>query len=320
MEISGEFKKSAFGGFNRKEVLDYIEQITIRTKENETQLHTKIQEISAANQALEGETIALKEKNQQLEKQLQEKNAQLSTLSEENQIITGKLTETETALSDLVNQSSGTESKLREQEAALTAAQKKLAQLTLQLEEKSCSLERAEARLTEAERHNTETADKLQALEAKSEKYDEFSYQLGEVFLDAHKRADMVLDHALSEAQELATSTNSAAKEIVDDFVSLQDSVRQIRSCVNTSLDVMNRQLACLTKELEEVIQRLHNGISVQQEKPESEAKVSDFIEKAMEQARSSPNKAETALQQNRKKGVVQGKSGLFDGFFHRDK
>ena len=57
MEKQALFKTSVVGGFNKSEVLTYIDELSSSSKEMEKQLGEKITELEAANQKL-GEDIA----------------------------------------------------------------------------------------------------------------------------------------------------------------------------------------------------------------------------------------------------------------------
>ena len=319
MELSGEFHRTAFGGFNRKEVLNYIEQLTNQTNENQTKLDKKIRELSDSIIDLEKENQTLKDKTKELETELSNYQETQTQILQENTELKEKIEKTEESLKNTTTQATEKKKELEEKISALTQAQARAAQLQSQLEEKNTALAQAETKLQQAQALSGSAVSKIQELEEKSEKYDEFSHQLGAVFLDAHKRADLVLDQALAQAEELANSTNNSAKEIIDDFVSLQENVRNIRSSVNTSLDIMNRQLSCLTKELENVIQRLQTGIPTKHETPQKEIETPAYIEQAMEEAAISKHPYHN-VSIPAKKGNPVSKNNLFEGLFRREK
>lgn len=319
MELSGEFRRATFGGFNRKEVLNYIEQLNIRTNEAQTKLDKKISELSDSVIDLEKENQSLKEKTKELEDELSTRREKQVQLFQENTELKEKIEKAEESLKNTTIQLTEKSKELEEKISVLSQIQARSAQLQSQLEEKNTALAQAETKLQQAQALNGSVSGKIQELEEKSEKYDEFSHQLGAVFLDAHKRADLVLDQALAQAEELANSTNTSAKEIIGDFVSLQENVGNIRSNVNTSLDVMNRQLSFLTKELENVIQRLQTGVPIKHEIPPQEIRTPEYIEKAMEEVESA-SKISRNIPTSPKKTNSIGKSNLFEGLFRREK
>ena len=88
MEKQALFKTSVVGGFNKSEVLTYIDELSSSSKEMEKQLGEKITELEAANQKL-GEDIALvtlkletaQEKLESEQNKIRELTAQLSDIS-----------------------------------------------------------------------------------------------------------------------------------------------------------------------------------------------------------------------------------------------
>lgn len=310
--MSGELRKSAFGGFKRKEVLDYIEQLNVRACEKETQLNEKLDEATKANKTLEEAVTASTEKAKNLETLLQEKTEQAQALTEENQELREKLEKAQAALEEADARSAKAEEELHLKSAALTAAESSVKRLSSQLEEKSDSLEHTQAKLVETEADNSASSGKINELKEKGKRYDELTHQLGQVFIDAHERANLMLNNAETEVHNLAESTNASAKELAEDFIALQENVKQIRSRVNSSLDVMNDQLISLNKEIEAAIKRLESGIKIQPVKPEPKIKTPDFIASAIDEARADSKSA--------KKNVATVKAGLFDSLIRRDK
>lgn len=318
MEISGEFHRAAFGGFNRKEVLHYIEQLNIEMHDMQLRLDKKNRELTDSIIQLENETRELKDDNKKLNEELMTYHARQAELLQENAALKEKLENAESSLKNTASQLAEKTKETEDKIAESAQAQARAAQLQSQLEDKNAALAQAETKLQQALAQSGSVFGKMQELEEKSEKYDEFSHQLGAVFLDAHKRADLVLDQALAQAEELANATNDSAKEIIGDFVSLQENVRNIRSNVNTSLDIMNRQLGGLTKELEKVIQRLQTGIPTEHEVPQKEIQTPEYIERAMNEAAAAKQPYSTPVPV--KKGNSTGRTSLFEGLFRRDK
>ena len=83
-----QFRTATFGGFQKQDVLDYIEQANQEHREKLTSLQRELEETASARTALEQERDTLRS---QLEETAASSKGQIETLEEENRRLTGEL-------------------------------------------------------------------------------------------------------------------------------------------------------------------------------------------------------------------------------------
>ena len=122
-----QFRTATFGGFQKQDVLLYIETMTREHREKLDGLQRKLDEAGEAQSAREGELAAAREREEKLGQELQGLREELSAARREGEERQKELTRLETELAELRREKTAAEELLTETEARLTETKEKLA-------------------------------------------------------------------------------------------------------------------------------------------------------------------------------------------------
>lgn len=213
--------RSAIGGFNRKDVMDYLTTITKENERVQADLKRELEEKSVELESLVSAVAQAEYKAGTLASEQQEAYQELNTLREETQI---EVENAQEAAKAAVSRSVQLEAELKETKAALQVA-----------------LERAE----QAER-------RCQALQIEAESYKAVKERLSDIELSAYERARRVEQQAEAEANALRAK---AAKQIATLYRQYEDaaaSLRQNKAQVRDELESMQNMLEQLMGSFQE--------------------------------------------------------------------
>ena len=122
-----QFRTATFGGFQKQDVLLYIETMTREHREKLDGLQRKLDEAGEAQSAREGELAAAREREEKLGQELQGLREELSAVRREGEERQKELARLETELAELRREKTAAEELLTETEARLTETKEKLA-------------------------------------------------------------------------------------------------------------------------------------------------------------------------------------------------
>lgn len=187
------FKTTVMGGFNKSEVLAFIDKQDEQFREKEKELLAKIDSLSTG---LKNETL----RSENLEKQIEELKEELNAEKEKNADALEKL------------HTIGVEAKKADE--AYTA----------DLESRDAEIQRLKeeaAALRDAKREAEEKAEKAVAyaeeLKDKLELIDKTKEQIGRALLEAQQAADNIINSANEEAEAIKERARNEAQQLIDE-------------------------------------------------------------------------------------------------------
>ena len=186
--MENTFKSSVFGGFNRDDVIRYIEKTSLESK----------QQIEALEQESDG-------------------------LCRENADLRAKLAETERERDQLAETSSAASSAQDALKKGLTAAQETIAELRAKLEETTRKADYAqkeherlrEAQKAEHEREMQKVLSELAELRAQAEEYGRVKAHIADIELSARERADALDAATRAKLQAYIASCTSQCAQVL---------------------------------------------------------------------------------------------------------
>lgn len=261
---NGMFKGSFLGGFKKKDVLNYIEELESGNKEREDRLAGEKNMVSRQLEELKKSSSAYAEKIRVLESGVESANAATVGAVEEKQRFTEEL---DRMKEELANKSAqldiATHDKLLLTQRAealsldLTDAQQGLIDLKQELE----GLQQEIAGLHE----------ERDALRAKLIEENRDGEQIAKVMLDARKSADAMMDEAKNRSDkmlsEAKTESDKMRTQTVDTIHKLSESVASfgkeallIREQMLSFVERSDSALSALSEDAENVRSRLENA------------------------------------------------------------
>lgn len=177
MDYSGKLRRSIFGGFKRKDVLNCIEEL------NNSYTDTTAQ--------LEARASAAEEANAKNAEELSRCQEELSQLREQHQ----------TTLAQCAEQT--------EKNGALTAENESLrAQVSATISVNDAKIKEIGALKEE----NRQLRFKAESLEIKGKKYDQFTAEFSDMLLQSRQQSEQVLAEAKSQAEDIVRSASQRAE------------------------------------------------------------------------------------------------------------
>ena len=214
MEIV-KFKKSLFGGFRRRDVLQFIEEFA---GEKADEIHD------------------LTEKVNQLQTKLNDTQAELQTrCAERNQIATER---------------AELEERAKNQEERLAVVEEELAKVTSESKASLQLLKERDVKIAFLEDKAQKLTIKLEACESKSRKYDKLSVEIGEMILEAKQSAEVIIRQAEHRSAELTAETDAAVDSLSADLQCFLQQLGQIKTNLHTMLGNVDSQIETIENSL----------------------------------------------------------------------
>ena len=214
MEIV-KFKKSLFGGFRRRDVLQFIEEFA---GEKADEIHD------------------LTEKVNQLQTKLNDTQAELQTrCAERNQIATER---------------AELEERAKKQEERLAVVEEELAKVTSESKASLQLLKERDVKIAFLEDKAQKLTIKLEACESKSRKYDKLSVEIGEMILEAKQSAEVIIRQAEHRSAELTAETDAAVDSLSADLQCFLQQLGQIKTNLHTMLGNVDSQIETIENSL----------------------------------------------------------------------
>lgn len=232
MEQQGAFRKTTFGGFDKQEVLSYIEALTKEARDREIILEKQINELSQQNERMSLQLKSFEAHISEMETQAAGQREQIAKLFRENAQYSNIITDKNKKISEL-------ESALREKD-----------QMIFELR---CKAEDAEAL-------STDYALRLKRCEEKNRKYDELSNQLAEGFLIAHTQTNILQTDSPEADVPKSGQEPKSIEELTGELNLLRGKIEEIRDNLNQSLATVDDKISSLNvADPEEVIAEKEN-------------------------------------------------------------
>ncbi len=228
MEWNGQFKKTAFGGFDREDVLRFFSQYEEETKEK--------------MDALSGENQLLKQQTEQLEQEKQTLSAALASATAEKEEMSHRLE----ALQKTCDQ---TIQALKDSKLEYEVLSREMVAV------KSQNSEFAMKRNV-LEQHNKRLMEEVETLKKKVS-CEELSVTVGEIVAEAKVLADGVVGKAVEKASEIEKTILSERVKVNDAFERAQSelnalisSYRRLSEEVVNEVDAIQKQLTVAREEI----------------------------------------------------------------------
>lgn len=262
------FRSAAIGGFNRDDVMGYIERSVQENKEALEQAHAE----TAAAQEKAGELAQLNDElKRQLEYQKASVKAQLKTLQEEAQRV---LTERDD-LKEKVEQMGAMEQRMEEMDSRFQT-------LKRMNEQQSQELLRRENLAAEQKQRIAELEAQVERMQNDSQAYHVMCDSIGQIEMDARYRvsvmeqnAQQVCDQKLADAQSAYDSmVSSAASDAEAARRQAEGQLAQIQDQVGETITGVQQAISSALQDIDRVQEMLRglNGQMDQYAAPQTEA------------------------------------------------
>lgn len=217
------FKTTVMGGFNKSEVLAFIDKQDEQFREKERELTAKIDSLSTG---LKNETL----RSEELAKQVEELTEELNAEREKSADALEKL------------HTIGVEAK-KANEAFIADLESRDAEIQ-RLKEEAVSLRDAKR---EAEEKAEKAVAYAEELKEKLALIDKTKEQIGRALLEAQQTADNIINSANEEAESIKENAKNEAQQLIDEA---EGKVEEINNSIREKLDL----LLCSVKEYKERI------------------------------------------------------------------
>lgn len=196
------FRSAAVGGFNRQDVLSFLETQSKQTAQVQQELQTQLEEAR-------GQLDSLRREREELQGQLEQVRRELETARQGRDSLSAQL-----------------EERTRE----LSASQNQHSQTARELEE--------------ARRELAELRGRLGALEPDAQAYVQLKERTAGVELEAHRRAQNVLDEAKLQARRVRQQTHQWLNQMVQEYNTLRRQLDAALTSAGKQLDQVGQTLS----------------------------------------------------------------------------
>lgn len=222
MALNRSFRNAAIGGFNKEDVLNYIDEMTENTRTLEAGLKNQLNSLTASRNDLTNKVSNFEERVKELEQQLGQERSNLRELAS-----------------------------LRDQlYVELQVKQQELDTAVSRREKDISDCEREIAMYLEEKRR---MAEELSKVREKENKYDEIQKDLKRIRIDAESDAFRMVEEAKVQSME-AVSVVDDVKVEIDTF---KQDIGQIRSDLDIGTDTLRDRLDSLYYTLDSYVQKL---------------------------------------------------------------
>ncbi len=229
MEDSGVFKSAAFGGFDKKSVLTYIDSLNEEFHESELAYQEKLE---AFEKAQESQLAHIKSLEAQIADGERKLNAVAKQLEDERELAK----QAQSMIAELDSKSQALQKKLDDNER----------EMQIQLE------------------RNRQLQFKVESCEYKSRKYDDLSTQIGDAIIDAKQNAEKIIRAANVRAEEISQQAQNYMKNFYAELSSFSSDAAHLQKSVEEILFVLNDRVDVMQDIIRQVEQRFNpNGVQL---------------------------------------------------------
>lgn len=270
MEKKTGFRVVAVGGFDKKEVNDYIAQLAEDFEQEREKLQSRIEELERSNKKTEDSLEQANRKLQQLER-------------------------------DYTHMNSESSSSRSEKDSLLQSNQ----QLNQEISSLRMQVAELQKELNESNSTFSEKEEKYQEYLKQKEEVDRASFQLGKVMLEARTDADLITTNARQEAQQLMDLTQKEADSIRQQAMKeAQETIDTAQSKAVSIVDAAQLEATQLAKEISD-----ENARRLTAAEQESQAVVAVSMQRAkeiLEQTQKQVDELESTRVQSTKEAANQ--------------
>jgi|GEM_PF-1148026 len=239
MENQVVFKSTAFGGFDKKSVMDYVNELNVRVGENQAQLMAQMDEVN--------------KRNGELSARLQQTEARLGEARRDLQAANNELAAERKKSSDLTGLIDSLNEEVSKQEQIIIG--------------KDAELREHIRKIERIERQNS-------LLEASRREMEQASVQIGKLMLSSQSEADQIIREANSQAEVITRQADQAvadarvqANDIIAESESLLEEAQvqagDILRGAEDTLQYMHRQFSAFRREVEQVQENIAQAVGV---------------------------------------------------------
>lgn len=222
-------KKTTFGGYDRKSVLNYIYELNAAAEAAQDKLEAQLEEVTASREKL-SETI--KDLEGKMEGLRGERKAVESELSSEKER-TGELS----ALID-----------------ALEEEKRRQAQIIAE----------KDAEIAQHLRRSEELIEKNRQLEEKKQEVERASAHIGELLLRTRMESEKALADAKKQAEDMVAEAGRSMKGVYDQFERFRLEMTTIRTQIESSITAVQDRFAQITDSVDKMSSSLEEILSPQ--------------------------------------------------------
>lgn len=183
------FRSAAFGGFNRQDVLDYLEDSARDSAEKQAALTRQLED---ARTTLSG-----------LKEELSQLRTRFDALTRENQDLTARLSEAE------------------------TSSHSQLGQLQSDLQETRTLCTQQSEELETLRKENQELREKVAWMEPEATAYSIVKVRTANIEMEAHRRAQLIENQSRQEADSLRSQVSQEAEQLRQKTLQEAEALRQ---------------------------------------------------------------------------------------------
>ena len=308
MKSGALFRTVAVGGFNRDDVINYVDNMSERAKHTEMKLQKQIEELTAERDELLAKSGDSSNANDarkiaELQSQLKAKQDALDAVAETKAKMDKNLEQAKIAVEKAAAQakreienSKKMDAKIKSLSSAnerlthdLESARKEAADFKSKYEQLKSQMD---ANATAAQQ--AKSVEQINEYREKSRRYDEACIEIGKIKLDAH-----------AEAESITNEAKTKAENVVND--ALQKSKQQLLSAKEQSEKIINQaqqQAQSIVKQANETSEKTLFKARMQSEQT---------ILKANEQSEQTINKANTAAETRIKEARELAEKTIFE-------
>ncbi|WP_191440656.1 DivIVA domain-containing protein [Anaerotruncus colihominis] len=220
MEENG-FKTAAFGGFDKKSVLNYIDTLNEKMNAAEADYESRLAEYSRAQ---ESQVAHIK----RLEAQLAEQDGKLTAVAEQLEKEREVARQAQTMITDLDAQNQDLKKQLSDSER----------ELQIQIE------------------RSRQLQFKVESLDYKSKKYDEVSGQIGDAMIEARRNADQIIADARTSAAQIVAEARHQMQGFHSELSSFKGDASRLRKSIEEILFVLNDRVDVMQEIVRQVEKR----------------------------------------------------------------
>ena len=293
MEEQAIFKTAPLG-FNRQEVLAYIEKLQQHVQNARSDAEKQVKGESDRLQKLEEAKSDLQNQLQARVERVAEVEGALLDLKRQLDATTAQLEDRErrcTVLSEQVETFRKRINTLTEEMETLKnvpAEQPKVIDRSAELESEIALLRQTVA---ETEREKTLLSERVRMFEDKAHRYDEASSSIAQAIVEAQKGAQAILAKAHREANEIHLRSTTVAQALLESFVDFHSGVEDLSSQMKGILQDLEVRLDLLDHAADEAVEQAKQLQARDDEKVIGKAKGTPVEEKGTPPIKPQPHK-----------------------------
>lgn len=225
MAYNNRFRRSMFGGFRRKDVLECFEKFSEEKADEVKELTDQIEELR----------LQLDQKEEQLRLQQETFAEERDALIAEKEEILAEKAQMVAEREQIDEQVNAIKQVMLEQKAQMDGMT--LAREQAESESKASRqlLKERDVKIAFLEDKNQKLILKMEGFERKSRKYDALSVEIGEMMLEAKQSAESIIRQAEERSARLAADADHEVERLSADLTQFLQQLNEIESSINST-------------------------------------------------------------------------------------